>query len=84
MAMTVRKARPRKKRAVRKHEVRATLSVQELTRAGTSLDLEIYAAGEKLGRLQIGRGSLTWWGRKWIKRKRLSWSKFAAHMDTFR
>lgn len=77
---TARKAR--RKTAVRKHEVRATLSVQELTRRGTSLDLDIYADGEKLGSLQIGRGSLKWWGRKWVRGKRLSWSRFAEHMDS--
>lgn len=74
----------RKRKSVRKHEVRATLTVQELTRAGTSLDLEIYAGGEKLGTLQVGRGSLKWWGRKWVHGKRLSWSRFADHMDSLR
>jgi len=82
MAKVARKAQPRRRKRTRKHEVRATLKVQELTRAGTSLDLEIFAASEKLGTLQIGRGSLTWWGRKWVRGKRLSWSRFAEHMDT--
>ena len=72
----------RKRRPVRKHEVSANLSVLSLTKAGTSLDLEIYASGERIGTLQIGRGSLTWRGGKRQKSKRLSWSRFAEHMDT--
>ena len=71
----------RKRRAPRKHEVRAKLSVLELTKTGTSLDLEIYAAGEKIGTLQIGRGSLRWRGGKRQTTKRLDWSSFAQHMD---
>ena len=47
---------PGKKPVLRKHEVRAMLSIVELTKAGTSLDLEISADGERLGSLQIGRG----------------------------
>lgn len=72
---------PRKKPILRKHEVRAKLSIVELTKAGTSLDLEISADGERLGSLQIGRGSLYWRGGKRQRGKRLSWSQFAQHMD---
>jgi hypothetical protein len=71
----------KKRKPARKHIVRANLSVLELTKAGTSLDLEIFAAGEKIGTLQIGRGSLSWWGGKRKTAKRLSWSRFAQHMD---
>jgi len=70
-----------RRKTPRKHVVRATLNVMELSKAGTSLDLEIYAAGEKIGTLQIGRGSLSWWGGKRKTAKRLSWSRFAQHMD---
>ncbi|HKO60732.1 MAG TPA: hypothetical protein VJV03_06190 [Pyrinomonadaceae bacterium] len=52
----------RKKRVIKKHSVRANLHVVELTRAGTSLDLEIYAENEKIGTLIIGQGSLSWRG----------------------
>lgn len=65
----------------RKHEVRAVLSVVELTKAGTSLDLEIYADGERLGSLEIGRGSLKWRGGRRQRGKRISWTQFANHMD---
>lgn len=78
-------SRVRRRRAVRhverKHSVRAYLSVQELSKAGTSLTLEIHALGEKIGQLEIGRGGLFWWGGKRHKSKRLSWTDFAELMD---
>lgn len=67
----------------RKHQVRATLSVVELTKAGTSLELQVFANREKIGSLEIGRGSITWRGGKRQKEKRLSWSQFAQHMDSW-
>jgi hypothetical protein len=72
-----------RKRLVRKHQVRATLNVVELTKAGTSLELQVFADREKIGSLSIGRGSLTWRGGKRQKAKRLSWSEFAQHMDSW-
>jgi hypothetical protein len=65
----------------RKHAVRGVLKVQELTKTGTSLRLKIYAEGEKIGELEIGRGSLFWRGGKRQKVKRLDWSRFAELMD---
>jgi hypothetical protein len=38
------------------------------------------AEGEKIGRIVIGRGSLTWFGGKRQKGTRISWSKFAELM----
>ena len=71
---------PARKRE-RKHAVRAALTVHELTKAGTSLHLEIYARSEKVGDLEIGRGSLYWRGGKRQLRKRVSWTRFAELMD---
>jgi len=65
----------------RKHAVRALLSIHELTKAGTSLTLDISAAGEKIGELEIGRGGLFWRGGRRHKSKRLSWTRFAELMD---
>lgn len=70
-----------KKKAVKKHSVKANLHVLELTRAGSSLDLAIYADKEKIGTLIIGQGSLSWKGGKRQITKRISWSRFAAMMD---
>ena len=70
-----------KKRPKRKHSVKAHLHVHQLTKAGTSLDLEIYAYDEKLGDLTVGRGSVTWHGAHRQSAKRISWSRFAEMMD---
>ena len=71
---------PRKKTR-RKHSVKASFQVMELSRAGSSIELEIYASKEKIGTLRIGRGSLFWFGRSRHKSKRIEWSRFAEMMD---
>lgn len=75
MARTTKRSRKRPARE-RKHAVRAQITVHELTKTGTSLTLEIGAAGEKIGQMVIGRS-----GRRLQKNKRLSWSRFAELMD---
>lgn len=65
----------------RKHAVKAFLEVPELAKAGSSLNLNVYANGQKIGELIIGRGSLYWFGRNRRERKRIRWSKFAEMMD---
>jgi hypothetical protein len=70
-----------RKRLLKKHSVKAHLQVMELAKAGSSLDLEIYASEEKIGTLIIGRGSLYWYGRNRHKSKRISWTSFAEMMD---
>ena len=67
--------------STRRHEVKANLANFELAKARSSLTLDIYARGVKIGELEIGRGSLYWQGRTRKKSKRLNWSKFAAKMD---
>lgn len=65
----------------RKHQVHARLNIPQLAKAGYSLDLEIYAEGEKIGTLIIGRGSLFWRGGKRKSQKHIDWSRFAQIMD---
>jgi hypothetical protein len=78
-----RKKRPRAtKGAEAVHTVRAALHVPGLSKAGSSLTLEIYARDEKIGQIELGRGSLFWRGGKRHSRKRVSWTKFAAMMDS--
>jgi hypothetical protein len=72
---TARKAPPRR------HEVKADLANFELAKARSSLNLKIYAGGEKIGELEIGRGSLYWYGARRQRSKRIDWSKFAQMMD---
>lgn len=70
-----------KKKSLKKHSVRANLNVKELTKTGSSLDLEIYANREKIGTLILGSGSLFWFGKGRHKRKRIDWTRFAQMMD---
>ena len=63
------------------HRVSASLDVQELARAGSSLRLQLFANNKKLGELEIGQGSLYWYGRNRRTRKRVSWSAFAKMME---
>ena len=78
----VRKAkRKRTMRVTRKHEVKADLANFELAKARSSLTLQIYANKEKIGTLEVGRGSLYWQGGKRQRSERLDWSRFADMMD---
>jgi hypothetical protein len=70
-----------KKAANRKHTVRAGLTNVELVKAKSALRLEVFAQKEKLGEIQIGRGSIYWWGANRQKSKRIDWTKFARMMD---
>ncbi len=69
------------RRKRRKHSARASVQVHELSKAGTSIALEIHAANKKVGQLVIGRGSLTWFGNHWKQGRRFSWSAFAEYME---
>lgn len=70
-----------KKKTARRHEVRAELTNVELVKAKSALKLEIFASREKLGELEIGRGSIYWRGANRQTRKRINWSRFAEMMD---
>jgi hypothetical protein len=61
--------------------VHVTLNVPQLTKAGSGLELYLYAEGEKLGQLDIGRGGIYWRGGNRRKVKRISWSRFAEMLD---
>jgi hypothetical protein len=76
-----RRKRAKPKTVARVHAVRGILKVHELSKAGTSLNLEILERGEKIGELEIGRGSLFWRGGKRHGRKRIRWARFAELMD---
>jgi len=70
-----------RRRRKRKHFVDAELKIAELTKSGSSINLRIYADDERIGKLEIGRGSLIWYGRKWKSGRRISWSSFAERME---
>ncbi|MBA2339518.1 MAG: hypothetical protein H0V88_03915 [Pyrinomonadaceae bacterium] len=66
---------------IKKHGVKAHIQILELTKAGSSIEFEIFADQEKIGRIVIGQGSLTWFGKKRKTGKTVSWSRFAEIMD---
>ena len=65
----------------RKHTVKARFNVPQLTKAGSSLSLEVYADELKIGEVTIGRGSLFWRGGRRHLLKKISWSRFAARVS---
>ncbi len=73
------------RKAQRKHSVKATVQILDLSKAGTSLELEVFAKEprqdrRKIGTVIIGRGSLTWKKDYGKKGRRISWSRFAEMM----
>ena len=79
--MTKRRTRKAKKEVSKKHVVKAHFNVPQLTKAGSSLSLEVYADEQKIGEVTIGRGSLFWRGGRRHLLKKISWSRFAEKMD---
>jgi len=70
----------------KKHVVKANFQVFDLSKAGTSLELEIFeqqprASRRKIGTVIIGRGSLTWVKGGAHTGKRIPWSRFAEVME---
>jgi hypothetical protein len=57
------------------------MQVLELTRAGSSMEFEIFHGSEKIGTMVVGRGTLTWYGKSRRTGKTLSWTRFAKLMD---
>jgi hypothetical protein len=60
----------------RKFLVQANMRVLELSKAGTSVDFEIFSQGEKFGTLIVGRGSVSWRGQNRKVWRRMSWTRF--------
>lgn len=81
--MAAKKKRTKRKRvsAVRKFEVRAEVANFTLAKAKSALKLAIYDRDEKLGQLEIGRGSLFWTGARRQIEKRLNWGRVAQMLD---
>lgn len=70
----------------KKHSVKANLQIFNLSKAGTSLELEVFeqktkTKRQKIGTVIIGRGSLTWIKRKGQSGRRMSWSRLAEIME---
>lgn len=81
MAATRKRRKPRRVSVERKFAVKAGLANFTLAKAKSALTLQIYSHGEKLGELQVGRGSLYWSGANRKSEKRVPWEAFAQMMD---
>jgi tmRNA-binding protein len=75
------KPRRRAKMLAHRYEVKAEISNATLAKARSALSLQIYLRHEKLGEIQIGRGSLFWAGARRQSAKRIHWGRFAEMMD---
>ena len=67
--------------AEKKHSVKASLQILELTKAGSAIKLDVYSGATKLGTVRIGHGSIGW---KPVNRQSfvsIDWSSFAKLMD---
>lgn len=63
------------------HQVRASMQVVELNRVDAAVELEVYSDSEKLGTIQIGRGSFRWKGRGRQDFNSLSWESLFAMLE---
>jgi len=59
------------------HTVKAILQVLDLSKAGSALELAVYADRQRIRRVIIGRGSLTWFGKQRKNGRRIDWSRLA-------
>ncbi len=83
--MAAKKKSRRRPRATveRRFEVKAEVANFTLAKAKSALKLQIYSRGEKLGELQVGRGSLRWWSAHSPTEHRISWARFAQLLDDY-
>lgn len=70
-----------RRKTTRNFSVQASMKVFELSKAGTSVDFDIFSQGEKFGTLIVGRGSVTWRGQNRKIGRRMSWTRFDHHMQ---
>jgi hypothetical protein len=70
---------PKKPR--KRYSVEASLANVSLARAGSGITLLVFERGRKLGELQVGRGSIFWWGAMKQRRKRLDWRRVAEELN---
>jgi hypothetical protein len=70
-----------RKRFARRHTVKAAVKNIDLTKTGTSISLDVFAAKEKIGTIELGRGTIRWRGRHKQRLKPIPWTRFAEWMD---
>lgn len=65
----------------KKHQVKASMSSLDLSKAGSGISLSIDCNDEKLGTLRIGHGSMMWKAANLRSFKRIDWTRFAKMME---
>ncbi len=73
-------------RMTKKHTVNASFQTFDLTKAGTSLELEVFShqsrdKREKIGTLIVGHGSVRWKKANGKKALVKNWTQFSAMME---
>lgn len=81
MAARKKKSKRKASSSERKFEVKAEVANFTLAKAKSALKLAIYDRDEKIGQLEIGRGSLYWTGARRQIEKRLNWGRVAQMLD---
>lgn len=67
--------------ASKKHQVKASMSSLDLSKAGSGISLVIDCNNEKLGTIRIGHGSMMWKAASSRTFKRIDWTRFAKMME---
>jgi hypothetical protein len=52
-----------------------------LTKAGSSLFVEVHDDGSRIGSIEIGRGSIIWWARSKHTGKRIQWAELVKQLE---
>ena len=79
--MAKKKTSRRKRKLPRVHSVSAAIDNVTLAKARSALTLKIRHRGRRIGELQVGSGSVYWWGKGRKNFGRLTWSEFASAMN---
>lgn len=66
----------------KKHQVKASMSSLDLSKAGSGITLIIDCNNERLGTIKIGHGSMMWKSANTKSFKRIDWTKFSKMMET--
>ena len=75
---------PKRKTAKGAKRHRAKIALQgdlELSRAGNGILIEVTDEGQRLGSIEIGHGSMIWWGRGKQLGKRIWWGGVAKLLE---
>lgn len=70
------------KRGKRRHDVKVDFKNRlDLTIAGSSLSIYVRDQGRRLGVIEVGQGSIIWWGRNKKIGKRIGWNELAKLLE---